>query len=143
VKPSPDVSPTMEFLHNIRELPFHSHPSEKLTSLQCFNVLLDSQLTEENICSRVPFSVSCNAVFIVNLNKLRKPHDILVDDMGVWQWKGSYRVWSSVKDGELTPVRKVKPSCKPAYQQWKRYYENKTSTDVKKFVVFLEGGCAC
>lgn len=30
-----------------------------------------------NMCSQVPFSVSRSAVFIVNLNKFRKPHNIL------------------------------------------------------------------
>lgn len=130
----------MGYLHDICDLPFHSHPRQKLTPLQCFNILLDPELSQEKICSRVPFSVSCNALFVVNLGKLQKLHDILVDDMGVWRWKGSYRVWSNVNDGELTLVGKKKPTGPgPAYQMWKRYYENGTSTDVKKYVVLLEG----
>ena len=63
----------------------------------------------------------------------------MVDDMGVWQWKGSYRVWASVEDGEVITTGKNQPDSEHAYQLWQRYYENKTSPDVKKYVVLLQG----
>ena len=34
---------------------------------------------------------------------------------------------------------KSRPNSEHAYQLWQRYYENKTSPDVKKYVVFLQG----
>ena len=34
----------------------------------------------------IPFSVEMNAVFVVDLNKLTSPNDVLCDDMGVWTW---------------------------------------------------------
>ena len=34
---------------------------------------------------------------------------------------------------------KSRPNSEHAYQLWQRYYENKTSPDVKKYSVFLQG----
>jgi len=45
-------------------------------------MLLFSGLTEESICSRPPVSVDINAVFVVDLNKLSSPKDVVCDDMG-------------------------------------------------------------
>ena len=36
-----------------------------------FNVLLNPQLAKEQICSRVPFSIDCNGVFVVDLNSVK------------------------------------------------------------------------
>ncbi len=69
----------------------------------------------------MPFSVHCNAVFVVDLKHLKDPRDILVDDMGVWQWKGSYRVWGSVEDGEIIVAGKDRPKTEHSYQLWQRY----------------------
>ena len=41
---------------------------------------------------------------MVDLNNLKDVRDIVVDDIGVWQWKGSYRVWASVEDGEVVTL---------------------------------------
>ena len=102
-------------------------------------MLLSPQLAKEQICSRVPFSVNCNGIFVVDLNNVKDVRDVLVDDMGVWQWKGSYRVWCTVEDGEVVTAGKNQPNSDHAYQIWQRYYENKTSPDVKKYVVLLQG----
>lgn len=76
---------------------------------------------------------------MVDLNNLKDVRDIVVDDMGVWQWKGSYRVWASVEDGEVVTAGKKQPDSEHTYQLWQRYYENKTSPDVKKYVILLQG----
>lgn len=128
-----------KYLHDVTELPILSQPKRKLRSPEYFNILLDPELSTKDICSRVPFSVHCNAVFIVNLNRLNDPKDVLVDDMGVWQWKGSYRVWASVDDGEVVVAGKDRPQSKHIYQLWQRYYENRSSPDVKKYVALLQG----
>ncbi len=126
-------------LHKVAELPVFSQPSKKLRAQQCFDILLDPQLLRESICSRVPFSVNCNALFVVDLDRLQAAKDIVVDDMGVWQWKGSYRVWGSVEYGVVVTAGKHRPDSEHVYQLWQRYYENKTSPDVKKYVVLLQG----
>lgn len=47
-------------------------------------MLLNSELRESSICTKVPFSVKVNAVFVVDLNKLASPNDILCDDIWVY-----------------------------------------------------------
>ena len=102
-------------------------------------MLLNPQLAKVQICSRVPFSVNCNGIFVVDLNSVKDVRNVLVDDIEVWQWKGSYHVWCAVEDGEVVTTGKGRPDSEHAYQLWQRYYENKTSPDVKKYVVFLQG----
>ena len=69
--------------------------------------------------------------------------DILCDDMGIWKWNGNYHLWLSVDEhGEVTArIGKDFPdtSSSTHYQTWKRFYSNKSSPDVKKMVVLLEG----
>ena len=57
-----------------------------LTTQEAVSVLLNSELWESSICTKVPFSVEVNAVFVVDINKLVSPNDVLCDDMGVWTW---------------------------------------------------------
>jgi len=103
-------------------------------------VLLFSGLTEESVCSRPPVSVDINAVFVVDLNKLSSPKDVVCDDMGAWTWGGSNRQWVSVdEDGFVEfPKKEEKPMSKGCYKLWKHYYLLKASPDVKLIVV-LEG----
>ena len=75
----------------------------------------------------------------MDLNSVKDVGDVLVNDMGVWQWKWSYRVWCAVEDDEVVTAVKSRPNSEHAYQLWQRYYENKTSPDVKKYSVFLQG----
>ena len=126
-------------LHDIRGLPILGNPKQKLQARGYFEMLLDPQLAKDHICSMVPFSVNCSSIFVVDLSNIRSVRDILVDDMGVWQWKGSYRVWCSVEDSEVVNAGRNRPNSEHAYQIWQRYYVNKTSPDVKKYVVLLYG----
>ena len=49
------------------------------------NTLLDPELDDDSVCSMQPMNVEHNAVFIVNLGKLKSLKDIYCDDMGTWQ----------------------------------------------------------
>ena len=87
-----------------------------------------------------------NAVFLVDMSNLGSSRDIACDDMGSWKWGGSYRKWLSVDDiGDVSVLGKSKPiSLDPNlcyYRIWKRYYENKSSPDIKKIIVTIEGMC--
>ena len=75
------------------------------------NVLLDCDLKSDLICAQVPFSVSINFVFVVNLSKLDTPKDTLCDDMGTWTWNSSFRKWYSItEDGYIKQLGKVLPA---------------------------------
>ena len=63
------------------------------------------------------------------------------DDMGAWKWKESYRKWCTIDEIGDVEMLEQKPDCScVCYQIWKRYYEHKSSGDVKKLIVLLEGG---
>ena len=77
-----------------------------LTTQEAISVLLNSEL-ESLICTKVPFAVEVNAVFIVDLNKLASPNDVVCDDMGVRTWGGSSKRWISVdEEGFVTFLKK-------------------------------------
>ena len=115
-------------------------------------MLLDGDLQQDEICSQVPFSISKNGIFIVDLNTLGCPKDILCDDMGVWTWSGSFKRWCLVSSRGFVKLYKKNISLQElnanSYRIWKRYYSLKASPDIRKMVILLEGiynrnGCAC
>ena len=61
-------------LHDIEELPVYA----QMFSTQ--DVLLSSELSDSQICTRVPFSVEVNALFVVDLNQLSSPNDVICDE---------------------------------------------------------------
>ena len=106
------------------------------------DILLDPELSSDLLCTRMPFDVDCNSVFVVDMSTLSNPKDITCDDMGVWKWNGSYRRCLCVDEkGIIMILGKTLaeiPSV-PHYHIWRRYYENKSSQDLKKMMVTLEG----
>ena len=83
-------------------------------------------------------------VFVVDMNKLSNTKDSACDDMGVWKWNGSYCKWLSVDEkGVVTVLGKNLAEILSIlyYRIWKQYYENKSSQDLKKMIVTLEGEC--
>ena len=106
------------------------------------DILVDPELSPELVCIRMPFDVDCNSLFVVDMSKLSNPKDISCDDMGVWKWNGSYRRWLAVDEKGVTTVLGktiTEAPSTPHYHIWKRYYENKSSQDLKKMIVTLEG----
>ena len=78
-------SESVELLHNKKELPIYTRASKMLSTQECVHVLLYSELEKSSICTRVPFAIDINSVFIVDMNKLASTKDIFCDDMGVWK----------------------------------------------------------
>ena len=48
------------------------------------NAILGPDLNKKKICSKVPFAVNCNSIFLVDLLNLGTSRDIICDDMGSW-----------------------------------------------------------
>ena len=88
-------------------------------------------------------NVEHNSTFIVDLLQLGSSKDIYVDDMGSWKYNGVYRTWVSVEsDGFMISRGKSKSAkCEDEllYHLDKKYFVNKTSTDLKKTIVFISG----
>ena len=131
-----------KFLHDLSTLPIYCQSSKQLNTTQCVNILLDPELSTDSLCTRVPFDISCNSVFVIDMSSLMNPKDIVCNDMGVWKWKGSYRRWLSVDEtGYIVTIGKslAKVPDVHCYRIWKRYYENKSSRDLSRMVVTMEG----
>jgi len=95
------------YLHGLPRLPIHCQVTKLMSTHHCINVLLDPELNPNVVCGHVPFGVNCNSSFVVDLNRLSHPKDILCDVMGAWKWSGSYRSWLSVDElGDVTVVGK-------------------------------------
>ena len=130
----------INFLHDKNELPIYCQSTKMLQTHECISTLLSAKLDKAAICTQTPFSVEINSVFVVDLNHLHSPKDILCDDMGVWKWGGSYRKWCEVDDdGTVSVLNEKSLSVVNCYRVWKRYYSLKASPDVKRLIVMLEG----
>ena len=127
-------------LHDIEDLPVYAQPLRMVSTQEAVNILLSSELSASQICTRVPFCVEVNALFFVDLNQLSSPNDIICDDMGVWKWSGSSKQWVVVDEAGFVAFIKEddveKNSC---YFVWKCYYCLKASPDVKRMIIILHG----
>ena len=113
-----------KFLHDLSTLPIYCQSSKQLNTTRCVNILLDPELSTSSLCTIVPFDISCNSVFVIDMSSLMNPRDIVCDDMGVWKWKGSYQRWFSVDEtGCIVTISKslTKFPDVPCYPIWKRY----------------------
>ena len=122
----------------------YSRPSARLDTHDIVNALLDPELEESKVCSMQPVNVENNAVFIVDLGKLKTVKDLYCDDMGSWQYNGVYQSWLEVdENGFISTLGKNKPS-QPApntYYITKKYFVHKSSRDLRKIVAILSGKC--
>ena len=142
----PEVtSIAIKYFHDIEELPVYAQPLRMFSTNEVVNVLLNSELSNSQICTRVPFSVEVNAVFVVDLNKLSSPNDVLCDDMGVWKWSGSSKRWVLVDEaGFVAFIKEEDVESDNCFYVWKRYYCLKSSPDVKRMIIILHGRfCIC
>ena len=112
VKPQNTAVPM--FLHDIKQLPVYTQPEKLLSTQECVAILVNSNLKDLFICSRVPFTVEINATFVVDLNRLSSPNDITCDDMGVWKWGGSRKRWILVDEEGFVSFLKDKEASKTA-----------------------------
>ena len=93
-----------------------------------------------------PVNVENNAVFIVDLGKLKTVKDLYCDDMGSWQYNGVYQTWLEVdENGFISTLGKNKP-LQPApdtYYITKKYFVHKSCGDLRKIVAVLSGEYTC
>ena len=68
----------LEHLHDKRSLPVYCQSSKMLTTQEILNILLDSDLESDSVCTEVPFGVNVNAAFTVDLSKLKSSRDVYV-----------------------------------------------------------------
>ena len=138
----PKVKVEQAELHNKKELPIYTCESKMLSTQKCLNILLNAKLDTSRICTKVPFSVDVNSVFIVDLNQLDSEKDLLCDDMGVWKWGGSCRKWCTTdEEGTIENLGDKSEANDPrmCYRIWKRYYTLKSNPDIRRMVILLEG----
>ena len=104
------------------DLPVYERLSSKSKRLyspeQLLKILLNSNLQSSNVlCGKVPTSVSSSVVFVVDVNKLDDPNDLLCDNMGVWRNNGvdSIRYLVSLSNGQVSTMEKSFSSDEAAY----------------------------
>ena len=125
----------------------YSTSSVRLDTQEIVNAILDPDLVESRICSMQPVDVENNVVFVLDLSKLASFKDIYCDDMGSWKHNGVYHAWIDVDESEFVSVLgKERPDSHSAsvYSITKKYYVNKSASDLKKTVALLTGWfCHC
>lgn len=102
-------------------------------------VLLNSEkLHTGYISSRQPVKVQKNQSFIVDLDQLEDPEDILSDDLGAWEQTKTRSKWYQVEfteNGNARKITKVKDKAPGSYQVCRRPFVNKSDKSLKKTLV--------
>ena len=78
--------------------------------------------------------VNKNALFVVDLEKLRDPKDVTCDDMGSWRSNGTHPVYLTKNQSGVLSIIPLKQARKgkvkdEMYKVIKRYYYHKTARD--------------
>ena len=90
------------------------------------------------IASRNPVGVQNNVSFVVDLDSLDDPEDLLSDDLGAWEQTKTRSKWCLVKvtaDEKACNVTKVEDKLDGSYQVCRRPYINKSDRSLRKTVV--------
>lgn len=92
----------------------------------------------EFIASTHPVLIDKNVSFIINLDDLIHPEDLLSDDLGAWEQTKTRSKWYVVKKNaneEVCGVTKVADKLPGSYQVCRRPYINKSDRSLKKCIV--------
>ena len=92
-------------------------------------------------CFVVPSNVANDVTFLLNTSALLTPDDWKCDDMGAWLNNGVQRSRFAHRYGTVEEISQDEstPQNATAYTLVRCYYKNTSSSDVKKFVSYLEG----
>ena len=111
--------------------PIYEYPVGSYSGEHILNILLNTQIEKERVCTKRPSGITQSSTFVVDLNCLQHPDDIKKDELGKWNYSGShvtcYEAWkmpekekllfervshtsSSVNSFELRRVRCTHPS---------------------------------
>lgn len=96
------------------------------------------------VATKVPTMISNSVSFIVNLDRLEVPDDILSDDMGVWKNNGTDKTYVNVTF-EDSAVRKVMKSSPKDVQSTNTYMVKRvyrihgTDKSLRKTTAFIYG----
>lgn len=139
-----------DYYDNDEDLPVYERLSSKSKRLyspeQLLKILLNSNLQSSNVlCGKVPTSVSSSVVFVVDVNKLGDPNDLLCDDMGVWRNNGvdSAGYLVSLSNGQVSTVEKSFSSDEATYMLKRVYRVHGSNPGLKKLTVYIYGMWEC
>jgi len=94
----------LENLHDNIQLPIFEQRVHNYTGREIAEILLDPDLSSNNIATSHPVSVQNNMVFVVDLSNLEKPEDVHADDLGSWICNGKRCANCEVEDGHVLEV---------------------------------------
>ena len=128
----------IHYLNGQQDVPIHSFQKRRPSTTEAVGIIHDLDLDRERVCTSQPTCISKDSVFIVDLQQLKHPSDVLFDDMGTWVCNGCRRTWITVdEDGELEFFNKNNPKDREnCYKVVRKYYIHKgrkalADTDVR------------
>jgi len=128
----------IHYLNGRQAVPIHSFQKRRPSTTEAVGINFDPDLDRERVCTSQPTCISKDSVFIVDLQQLKHPSDVLCNDMGTWVCNGCRRTWITVdEDGELEFFNKYNPKdCENCYKVVRKYYNHKgrkalADTDVR------------
>ena len=99
--------------------------------------------TSKIVCTKVPTFIQESVSFIVNLDSLENPDDVLADDLGAWKHNGvdTCHVHISFSRQRVKKVEKCKPGMSSAssYLVKRVYRIHGTDETLKKLTAYVYG----
>ena len=133
------------YWNNNTKLPVYDNTGERIDTETAAQIILDDA-EEEMLCEVQPTCVNKNALFVVDLEKLRDPKDVTCDDMGSWRSNGTHPVYLTKNQSGVMSIIPLKQARKgkvkdEMYKMIKRYYYHKTARDLNKTTFLIQGNC--
>ena len=131
------------YWNNNIKLPVYDNPGDRIDTVTAAQIILNDA-NEEMLCTMQPTCVNKNALFVVDLEKLRDPKDITCDDMGSWRANGTHPVYLTKSRSGMISIIPLKQAVKgkvkdEMYKMIKRYYYHKTAKDLNKTIFLIQG----
>lgn len=132
---------SVSFWNENLKLPVYLNYMERITTEMAADIILDENFDESMLCE---MRVDKNALFVVDISKLRNHKDIGCDDMGSWRANGTHPTLLYVdRKGAVNVLSKKKATrdkfSGSQYKLIKRYYFHKTATDLNKTIFLMQG----
>ena len=100
-----------------------------------------NQLHKELIGTTVPTNINKNARFLINLDELQDPEDLLSDSLGSWRQTKTTRKWYYINKNEddiVTKIRKMPDKTSGAYVVCRRPFINASDDTLRKTIVDVQ-----
>ena len=125
------------------KFPMCGNFTENLQPTEVFDIVLNTGVSSEVVCTQKPVGVKDAAVFVVDTTSFRRHDDLKADDMGSWVHKGKpvrYYEISRLTSGEVYGAKPCNASnSSTVYKLTRIYYHHGGTPEFRKTIFYVHG----